>query len=90
LILRRYQCSRRQFGRLAVAAVALGCARTSSPRSPSPPPPGPRLRVLTAVGTIRRQLDHIAHSASLEAVSVEVRPSGRSDHLPVVAVLRPI
>jgi endonuclease/exonuclease/phosphatase family metal-dependent hydrolase len=47
-------------------------------------PGTPTWRWQTAVGTIRRQLDHIAHSASLEAVS-----AGRSDHLPVVAVLRP-
>ncbi len=51
-------------------------------------PGTPTWRWQTAVGTIRRQLDHIAHSASLEAVSVEVRQSGRSDHLPVLAVLR--
>jgi endonuclease/exonuclease/phosphatase (EEP) superfamily protein YafD len=52
-------------------------------------PGTPTWRWKTAVGTIQRQLDQIAHNALLEAVSLEVRPAGRSDHLPVLAVLRP-
>jgi endonuclease/exonuclease/phosphatase (EEP) superfamily protein YafD len=51
-------------------------------------PEEPTWRWDTSVGTLRRQLDHIVHDDRLEVVSLEVRTAGRSDHLPVVAVLR--
>ena len=37
---------------------------------------------------IRLALDHVLHDAHFECVHLEVRDSGRSDHLPVVAHLR--
>lgn len=40
----------------------------------------------TSVGTVRKRLDHILHSAGLRSLSATVLPRGRSDHLPVVAV----
>jgi len=38
----------------------------------------------TSVGTVRSQLDHIVYDDQLWPVGVEVLPSGRSDHLPLV------
>ena len=41
----------------------------------------------TVVGTLHRQLDHIFYDARLDVLSAEVRAAGRSDHLPVIAVV---
>jgi endonuclease/exonuclease/phosphatase (EEP) superfamily protein YafD len=52
-------------------------------------PGAPTWRWDTAVGTLRRQLDHVVHDRRVLAVAVTVMAAGRSDHLPVLAVLRP-
>jgi len=39
------------------------------------------------LGTISRRFDHIVYGAELVALSARVLQAGRSDHLPVVAVL---
>jgi endonuclease/exonuclease/phosphatase (EEP) superfamily protein YafD len=41
----------------------------------------------TPVGALHKQLDHVFYDDRLDAVSAEVRRAGRSDHLPVIAVL---
>jgi endonuclease/exonuclease/phosphatase (EEP) superfamily protein YafD len=46
----------------------------------------PTWRWGTFAGTLRKQLDHVAHDARLAALAVTVLPRGRSDHLPVVVV----
>ncbi len=43
-------------------------------------------RYPTPLGTLRLQLDHIFHNGMLRLIDVRVLPTGRSDHLPVVAV----
>jgi vancomycin resistance protein VanJ len=40
----------------------------------------------TSVYTIRGRYDHLCYDERLEPLRVEVRPAGRSDHLPVVGV----
>jgi endonuclease/exonuclease/phosphatase family metal-dependent hydrolase len=50
-------------------------------------PGKPTWRWPTIVGTLHRQLDHLLIDARLVALSAEVREEGRSDHLPVSAVL---
>ena len=52
-------------------------------------PGQPTWRWKTVLGTLHRQLDHVFYDARLEAVWAEVRTAGRSDHLPVSAVLVP-
>jgi endonuclease/exonuclease/phosphatase (EEP) superfamily protein YafD len=52
------------------------------------PPGQPTWRWTTAVGTIRRQLDHILYDGRLRAVAGEVRVAGRSDHLPVLGIVQ--
>jgi endonuclease/exonuclease/phosphatase family metal-dependent hydrolase len=41
----------------------------------------------TPVGTLHKQLDHVFYDNRLDTIAVEVRLAGRSDHLPVIAVL---
>lgn len=41
----------------------------------------------TLVGELHKQLDHVFYAEGLDVLSAEVRSAGRSDHLPVVAVL---
>jgi endonuclease/exonuclease/phosphatase (EEP) superfamily protein YafD len=41
----------------------------------------------TAVGELHKQLDHVFYDARLDVLSAEVRTAGRSDHLPVIAVV---
>jgi endonuclease/exonuclease/phosphatase family metal-dependent hydrolase len=41
----------------------------------------------TAVGELHKQLDHVFYDARLDVLSAEVRAAGRSDHLPVIAVI---
>jgi endonuclease/exonuclease/phosphatase (EEP) superfamily protein YafD len=50
-------------------------------------PDRPTWRWNTVVGTLHRQLDHVMYGERLEALSAEVRDAGRSDHLPVIAVI---
>jgi endonuclease/exonuclease/phosphatase (EEP) superfamily protein YafD len=50
-------------------------------------PDQPTWRWDTAVGTLHRQLDHVVYDPRLEVVSAEIRVAGRSDHLPVIAVV---
>ena len=50
-------------------------------------PDQPTWRWPMMVGTLHRQLDHVFTDRRLEAVSAEIREAGRSDHLPVIAVL---
>jgi len=50
-------------------------------------PQRPTWRWPTVVGTLHRQLDHIFYDARLDVLSAEVREAGRSDHLPVIAVV---
>ena len=50
-------------------------------------PDQPTWRWDTAVGTLHRQLDHVVYDRRLEVVSAEIRVAGRSDHLPVIAVV---
>jgi endonuclease/exonuclease/phosphatase family metal-dependent hydrolase len=50
-------------------------------------PDQPTWRWPTMVGTLHRQLDHVFIDHRLEAVSAEIRAAGRSDHLPVIAIL---
>ncbi len=50
-------------------------------------PDRPTWRWNIVVGTLHRQLDHLVYDGRLEAVSAEVREVGRSDHLPVIAVI---
>jgi endonuclease/exonuclease/phosphatase (EEP) superfamily protein YafD len=52
-------------------------------------PEQPTWRWKTVLGTLHRQLDHVFYDARLVAVWAEVRTAGRSDHLPVIAVLVP-
>lgn len=52
-------------------------------------PGQPTWRWKTFLGTLHRQLDHVFYDARLDAVWAEVRVAGRSDHLPVIAVLAP-
>jgi endonuclease/exonuclease/phosphatase (EEP) superfamily protein YafD len=49
----------------------------------------PTWRWSIGVGTLRRQLDQVFYSRHLDVLSAEVREAGRSDHLPVIAVLTP-
>jgi endonuclease/exonuclease/phosphatase family metal-dependent hydrolase len=39
------------------------------------------------VGELHKQLDHVFYDARLDVLSAEVRTAGRSDHLPVIAVV---
>jgi endonuclease/exonuclease/phosphatase (EEP) superfamily protein YafD len=41
----------------------------------------------TALGELHKQLDHVFYDARLDVLSAEVRAVGRSDHLPVIAVV---
>jgi endonuclease/exonuclease/phosphatase family metal-dependent hydrolase len=41
----------------------------------------------TLLGEMHKQLDHVYYGGSLDVLSAEVRTVGRSDHLPVIAVL---
>jgi endonuclease/exonuclease/phosphatase family metal-dependent hydrolase len=41
----------------------------------------------TSIGHVSRRFDHIVHSSDLKALSAGVVFAGRSDHLPVFAVL---
>jgi endonuclease/exonuclease/phosphatase (EEP) superfamily protein YafD len=50
-------------------------------------PGQPTWRWPTVVGELHRQLDHVFYGPGLDVLSAEVRDAGRSDHLPVVAVL---
>lgn len=50
-------------------------------------PDRPTWRWNTVVGTLHRQLDHVRYGERLEVLSAEVRDAGRSDHLPVIAVI---
>ena len=50
-------------------------------------PDQPTWRWPTVVGTLRRQLDHVVYDPHLDVVSAEIRQAGRSDHLPVIAVV---
>ena len=50
-------------------------------------PTQPTWRWPTVVGTLHRQLDHVFYDARLEVLSAELREAGRSDHLPVIAVV---
>jgi endonuclease/exonuclease/phosphatase family metal-dependent hydrolase len=55
----------------------------------SPPSPTWTWRWDTGVGTLHKQLDHVVHDRRLEPRSVTVLDAGRSDHLPVLAVIGP-
>lgn len=46
-------------------------------------------RWATSVGTIEQQLDHIMYGPTLQPTDMEVRPDGRSDHLPLVGTFTP-
>jgi endonuclease/exonuclease/phosphatase (EEP) superfamily protein YafD len=50
-------------------------------------PDRPTWRWDTALGRLHRQFDHVTVDARLDVLSAEVRDAGRSDHLPVVAVI---
>jgi endonuclease/exonuclease/phosphatase (EEP) superfamily protein YafD len=50
-------------------------------------PGQPTWRWPTAVGELRKELDHIYYDGELDALSAEVRQAGRSDHLPIIAVI---
>ncbi len=39
------------------------------------------------VGELRKELDHIYYDGTLDALAAEVRQTGRSDHLPILAVI---
>jgi endonuclease/exonuclease/phosphatase (EEP) superfamily protein YafD len=41
----------------------------------------------TVVGELHRELDHIYYDGTLDALAAEVRQAGRSDHLPILAVI---
>lgn len=43
----------------------------------------------TVVGELHKQLDHVFYDGKLDVLFAEVRTAGRSDHLPVVAVIAP-
>lgn len=46
-------------------------------------------RWTTSIGTIEQQLDHIMFGPTLRPTAMEVRPDGRSDHLPLVGTFTP-
>jgi endonuclease/exonuclease/phosphatase (EEP) superfamily protein YafD len=50
-------------------------------------PRQPTWRWPTIVGTLHRQLDHVFTDSGLAAVGAEIKEVGRSDHLPVIAIL---
>jgi endonuclease/exonuclease/phosphatase (EEP) superfamily protein YafD len=52
-------------------------------------PGQPTWRWKTVFGTLHRQLDHVFYDARLDVVWAAVRVAGRSDHLPVLAVVTP-
>jgi endonuclease/exonuclease/phosphatase (EEP) superfamily protein YafD len=41
----------------------------------------------TVVGELHKQLDHVYYGDGLDVLSAEIRSVGRSDHLPVIAVI---
>jgi endonuclease/exonuclease/phosphatase (EEP) superfamily protein YafD len=50
-------------------------------------PGQPTWRWDISVATLHWQLDHVFYDGRLDVLSAEVREAGRSDHLPVVAVI---
>jgi endonuclease/exonuclease/phosphatase (EEP) superfamily protein YafD len=50
-------------------------------------PGQPTWRWPTVVGELRKELDHIFYDRTLDTLSAEVRQAGRSDHLPIIAVI---
>ncbi|HLK92499.1 MAG TPA: endonuclease/exonuclease/phosphatase family protein [Polyangia bacterium] len=50
-------------------------------------PGQPTWRWKTVFGTLHRQLDHVFYDARLDVAWAAVRVAGRSDHLPVIAVV---
>jgi endonuclease/exonuclease/phosphatase (EEP) superfamily protein YafD len=50
-------------------------------------PGQPTWRWPTVVGELRKELDHIYYDGTMDALSAEVRQAGRSDHLPIIAVI---
>jgi endonuclease/exonuclease/phosphatase (EEP) superfamily protein YafD len=50
-------------------------------------PGQPTWRWPTVVGELHGELDHVFYGPALDVLSAEVRDAGRSDHLPVIAVL---
>ncbi len=52
-------------------------------------PDQPTWRWNIAISTLHRQLDHVVVDPRLDVLFAEVRVAGRSDHLPVIAVIAP-